>query len=205
VASLVWDPGNGTSAATSDIAARKADIVLLALPWEPIKDVLDSAGGLAGKTVIDLTWPASREADDGFYQMTTKPSGAEIIQSWIPDAMVVKAFGTAASNIIDNPNSAGGAVSIPIASDHRQAKEITARLAAELRLDPVDGGPLRMARNIEAMMELYMVPHLQGRDAGWEFYFRRSNVEGGLTEGDKANLAEIPETQPPLAPCAVDD
>jgi predicted dinucleotide-binding enzyme len=168
-------------------------------------DVLDSAGGLAGKTVIDLTWPASREADDGFYQMTTKPSGAEIIQSWIPDAMVVKAFGTAASNIIDNPNSAGGAVSIPIASDHRQAKEITARLAAELRLDPVDGGPLRMARNIEAMMELYMVPHLQGRDAGWEFYFRRSNVEGGLTEGDKANLAEIPETQPPLAPCAVDD
>jgi hypothetical protein len=67
------------------------------------------------------------------------------------------------------------------------------------------------------MMELYMVPHLQGRDAGWEFYFRRSNywscneytggedVEGGLTEDDEANLAEIPETQPPLAPCAVDD
>jgi hypothetical protein len=149
--------------------------------------------------------------------MTTKPSGAEIIQSWIPDAMVVKAFGTTASNIIDHPNRAEGAVSIPIASDHRQAKEITARLAAELGLDPVDAAPLRMARNIEAMMELYMVPHLQGRDAGWEFYFRRSNywscneytggedVEGGLTEDDEANLAEIPETQPPLAPCAVDD
>ena len=213
VAALVRETGNGASAATSDVAARQADIVLLALPWEPIQGVLESTGGLAGKTVIDLTWPASEVADDGFWEMTTRPSGAEVIQSWIPDAMVVKAFGTTASNIIDDPDSAGGAVSIPIASDYRQAKEVTARLAAELGLDPVDAGPLRMARNIEAMMELYLVPHVQGREAGWEFYFRRSNywscnsytgsedVEGGLTEEQLANLADFPETQPPLAPC----
>lgn len=217
VASLIRKTGNGASASTSSVAAQRADIVILALPWEPIETVLKSTGGLAGKTVIDMSWPASIEADDGFFEMTIDPSGAEVIQSWIPDAMVVKAFGTTASNVIDNPDSAGGSVSIPIASDHRGAKEVTARLAAELGLDPADAGPLRMARNIEAMMELYMVPHLQGRDAGWEFYFRRSNfwscneytgtedVEGGLTEEDLANLAKIPETQPPLPPCTVRD
>lgn len=217
VASLIRKTGNGASATTNDIAARNADIVFLALPWEPIEDILKSAGSLKGKTIVDLSWPASIEADDGFYEMTIEPSGAEVIQSWIPEANVVKAFGTTASNIIDDPESAGGAVSIPIASDHREAKEVTARLAAELGLDPVDAGPLRMARNIEAMMELYLVPHLQGRDAGWEFYFRRSNywscneytggedVEGGLTEEDLANLAEIPETQPPLPPCTVEN
>lgn len=217
VASLIRKTGNGASATTNDIAARNADIVFLALPWEPIEDILKSAGSLKGKTIVDLSWPASIEADDGFYEMTIEPSGAEVIQSWIPEANVVKAFGTTASNIIDDPESAGGAVSIPIASDHREAKEVTARLAAELGLDPVDAGPLRMARNIEAMMELYLVPHLQGRDAGWEFYFRRSNywscneytggedVEGGLTEEDLANLAVIPETQPPLPPCTVEN
>lgn len=217
VASLIRETGNGASATTSDIAARSADIVFLALPWEPIEEILESAGDLAGKTVIDLSWPASVEADDGFFQMTIEPSGAEVIQRWIPKAMVVKAFGTTASNVIDDPQSAGGAVSVPIASDHRRAKETAARLAAELGLDPVDAGPLRMARNIEAMMELYMVPHLQGRDAGWEFYFRRSNywncneytggedIEGGLTESDLTNLADFPETQPPLPPCIVSD
>lgn len=145
--------------------------------------------------------------------MTTKPSGAEVIQGWIPKAMVAKAFGTTGTNIIDNPNDAGGLVTIPIASDHRQAKEITARIAAEPGLDPVDAGPLRMARNIEAMMELYMVPHIQGRDAGWEFYFRRTNywqcnsysgsgdVDGGLTEGDLADLAAMPKTHGSPEPC----
>lgn len=217
VTSLIRKTGNGASATKSYMAARKADIVILALPWEPIEGILKKAGGLAGKTVIDLSWPASVEADDGYFEMTVEPSGAEVIQGWIPEAKVVKAFGTTGSNIIDDPKSAGGSVSIPIASDHRRAKEVTARLAAELGLDPVDAGPLRMARNIEAMMELYMVPIMQGRDAGWEFYFRRSNywtcnaytggedVEGGLTEDDLANLAEFPETQPPLPPCAVDD
>ena len=31
-------------------------------------------------------------------------------------------------------------------------------------------------RNLEAMMALYLVPHMQGRAEGWEFYFRRNNA-----------------------------
>jgi predicted dinucleotide-binding enzyme len=66
VASLIRKTGHGASATTSDVAARNADTVILALPWEPIEPILKSAGRLAGKTVIDLSWPASIEADDGF-------------------------------------------------------------------------------------------------------------------------------------------
>ncbi|NNE36035.1 MAG: hypothetical protein HKN13_12405 [Rhodothermales bacterium] len=44
--------------------------------------------------------------------------------------MAVKAFGPRASNIIDNPNSAGGAGSILIAADQREAGEITANTTA---------------------------------------------------------------------------
>ena len=213
VLALIENTGNGASAMTSDMAARNANIVFLAIPWEPMEQVIKSLGDMEGKTIIDLSWPASILADDGHYQMTTEPSGAEVIQGWLPKAMVVKAFGTTGSNVIDDPNDADGLVTIPIASDHREAKEITARIAAELGLDPVDAGPLRMARNIEAMMELYLVPHTQGRDSGWEFYFRRTNywqcntytgsedVSGGLSEADLANLAEMPITHAAPEPC----
>jgi len=213
VTALLHRTGHGATATNSVEAAQGADIVILALPWAPLEGLLGSLGDMQGKTIIDLTWPQSIVADDGYHQMTIKPSGAEVIQNWLPKAMVVKAFGTTGTNVIDNPDDAGGLVSIPIASDHREAKETTARLASELGLDPVDAGPLRMARNIEAMMELYMVPHLQGRDVGWEFYFRRSNywqchpysggedVSSGLTEEDFENLARMPDAHEPPAPC----
>lgn len=213
VVALVEKTGNGASAATNVMAARKADIVFLALPWEPIEQILKRVGDMEGKIIIDLTWPESEVGPDGYYQMIIKPSGAEVIQSWVPKAMVVKAFGTTGTNVIDDPDDAGGLVTIPIASDHRHGKEVTARIAAELGLDPVDAGPLRMARNIEAMMELYMVPHTQGRDTGWEFYFRRTNywmcneytggeeVDGSSTVSDADNLAEMPQTHGALKPC----
>ncbi len=207
VVALVEKTGNGASATTNDMAARKADIVFLALPWGPMEQIIKSLGDMEGKTIIDLSWPENEVADDGYFQMTVETSGAELIQGWIPKAMVVKAFGTTGTNVIDDPNDAGGPVTIPIASDHRNAKEVTARIAAELGFDPVDAGPLRMARNIEAMMELYMVPLTQGRGAGWEFYFRRTNywmcnqytggeeIDTGVPTSDAGNLADIPETQ----------
>ncbi len=119
VVALVEKTGNGASAMTSDMAARNAEIVFLAIPWEPMEQVIKSLGDMEGKTIIDLSWPASELADDGYYQMTTEPSGAEVIQGWIPKAMVAKAFGTTGTNVIDDPNDAGGLVTIPIASDHR--------------------------------------------------------------------------------------
>lgn len=208
VKELISKTGANASAATSDVAARQADIIFLAIPWEPMEQVIKGLGPVKDKIIVDLSWPASELAEDGYWQMTTKPSGAEVIQSWIPDAKVVKAFGTIGSYVVDDPSLAGGPVSIPIASDHRSAKETVARIAAELGLDPVDAGPLRMAANIEAMMELYLVPHTQGREIGWEFYFQRTNywscdpysggedVESGLTSDQRSDLAEIPMTQP---------
>jgi predicted dinucleotide-binding enzyme len=131
VVALVEKTGNGATAMTSDMAARKAEIVFLALPWAPMEQIIKSLGDMEGKTIIDLSWPESEVADDGYYRITTEPSGAEIIQGWIPKALVVKAFGTTGSNVIDDPNDAGGPVTIPIASDHRHANEVTARIAAE--------------------------------------------------------------------------
>ena len=65
-------------------------------------------------------------------------SSAEMIQSWNPGARVVKAFATLGSYVVDNPAVVGGPVTVPIASDDREAKEQVARIIAAMGLDPVD-------------------------------------------------------------------
>ena len=103
-------------------------------------------------------------------------------------------------------------MTIPVASDHRDAKEKIAGIVAALGLDPVDFGPLRMGRNIEIMQMIYMIPLSQNRPEGWEFYFRRSdyygcylsrgnNVEGLVPVSDADDLAVFPESGGRPAPC----
>ncbi len=213
VVNLVNSTGRGASADTYADAAAAADIVLVAVASHAVEQIIDGLGELDGKVIIDLNWPPTRIADDGYEERLTDISVAERIQEMRPKALVVKAFGTMASNVIDDPHVAGGPVTAPIASDHRQAKETVARIAAELGLDPVDAGPLRMARYLESLMMLYLIPHNQGRQEGWDFYFRRSNYwacnaytggeldETGPTIIDAGNLAEFPHTQGEPEPC----
>ena len=85
-----------------------------------------------------------------------------------------------------------------------------ARMAAELGLDPVDAGPLRLARAIEAQALLYITPYLQLRNAGYEMMLRRANFWtcggpypwGRDPVADAEDLAEFPQPERPLPPCS---
>ncbi len=204
---LVSMTGKNASITTQILAAQAADIVVLAVPWPAMESVAQNLGSLDGKIVIDISIP-SEQAEDGYYVSMVATSSAEMIQSWNPGARVVKAFGTQASYVIDDPDVVGGPVTVPIAADDREAKEQVARIVAAMGLDPVDAGPLRFAREIEALQRLYMVPLLQRRAAAWEPYFRRSSFWECIWQDDWSdpvadadNLADIPETQDPPKPC----
>ncbi len=150
----------------------------------------------------------SDAGDDGYFVSLVETSSAEMIQSWNPGARVVKAFATLGSYVIDNPKVVGGPVTVPIASDDRAAKEKVGRIIEAMGLDPVDAGPLRMSREIEALQRLYMVPLIQRRTAAWEPYFRRSyfwecswSDEYSAPVNDADDLADMPETQGPPTAC----
>ena len=169
--------------------------------------VAQNLGSLDGKIVIDISFP-HEQADDGYYQSMVETSSAEMIQQWNPGARVVKTFALQASYVIDDPGVVGGPVSIPIASDDREAKEQVANIIVAMGLDPIDAGPLRMSRELEAMQRLYGVPFFQRREAAWEFYFRRSYYWECIWEDDWSDavadaddLADVPETQGPVVPC----
>lgn len=199
--------GDDARVTTQKEAAQAGDIVVLAVPWPPMETVAQNLGSLDGKIVIDVSMP-SNQGEDGYPVSLVETSSAEMIQSWNPGARVVKAFATLASYVIDNPDVVGGPVTVPIASDDREAKEQVARIIAAMGLDPVDAGPLRLSREIEALQRLYMVPLLQRRSAAWEPYFRRSYFwECIWTDdysdpvGDADDLADMPDTQGPARPC----
>lgn len=204
---LVSMTGKNASITTQILAAQAANIVVLAVPWPAMESVAQNLGSLDGKIVIDISMPAE-QAEDGYYVSMVATSSAEMIQSWNPGARVVKAFATQASYVIDDPDVVGGPVTVPIAADDREAKEQVARIVAAMGLDPVDAGPLRLAREIEALQRLYMVPLVQRRAAAWEPYFRRSSFweciwldDWSDPVADADNLADIPETQNPPKPC----
>jgi len=211
VKALVAMTGENASATTQLAAAQQGDIVLLLVPWPAMETVAQNLGNLDGKIVIDVSMPLV-QGEDGYPTHMLETSSAEMIQAWNPGAMVVKTFGTMGSYLIDDPNAADGMVTIPVASDHRAAKEKVAGIVAAMGLDPVDFGPLRMARNIEIMQMIYMIPLSQNRPEGWEFYFRRSdhyrcylsgdsNVEGLMPVVDSGNLAMFPQRGEEPLPC----
>lgn len=204
---LVEKTGRNARVTTQKEAAQAGDIVVTVVPWPAMETVAQNLGSLDGKIIIDPSMP-SDAGEDGYYVPLVETSSAEMIQGWNPGARVVKAFATLASFVIDDPDVVGGPVTVPIASDDRAAKEQVARIVADMGLDPVDGGPLRMSREIEALQRLYMVPLVQGRRAAWEIYNRRSYFWECLypaadwaRPADVDDLADIPDTQGPPKEC----
>jgi predicted dinucleotide-binding enzyme len=204
---LVALTGHNARITTQKDAAQAGEIVVLAIPWPAMRTVAQNLGALDGKILIDIS-TAAEQAADGYFVSVVKTSSAEMIQTWNPGARVVKAFAVQASYVIDDPTVVGGPVTVPIAADDPQAKEIVAKIVQAMGMDPFDAGPLRYSQEIEALARLYMVPLLQRRTAAWEPYFRRSYFwecewkdEYSNPVIDHDRLADIPETQGPAKPC----
>ncbi len=209
VQALVSRSGADARATTQKRAAKEAGIVFLVVPWPAMEQVAQNLGNLDDKIVIDVSTP-SRQAEDGYLESMVETSSAEMIQGWNPGARVVKTL-LAGSNVIDEPLTLGGRVTSFIAADDRNAKEVVAGIVAKLGLQPLDAGPLRHAREIEALARLWFVPVLQKRKQGFEMAILPSNYwyciwndDWFKPVGDSANLATFPELENPPEPCSPD-
>jgi 8-hydroxy-5-deazaflavin:NADPH oxidoreductase len=206
VRELVALTGHGASAASQEEATAQAGVVVLAVHWEVMEDVLSNLGDVSGKILVDMSGP-NRLAADGYMEISVETSGGEVIQRWRPQARVVKT-GLPSVYLIESPMILGRPPTVMLASDDREAKEIVGRMVADIGLDPWDAGPLRMSRAMEALGLLFWVPLLQGREQGIEVHLLRSSfwpcswdVQADFgAPPDVEDLAQVPVPAPPQ-PC----
>jgi len=147
---LAREAGVSARAGTPAEAARDADALLLAVHWSRVDDVLKQAGSLSGRVIVSCSLPMS--ADDTRLVIAHKDSGAEALARKVPRARVVSAFGTVPSEVLfrvfENHRRAARP-SLLYCGDHEGARGIAARLIRDVGFDPVDAGPLRIARYTE--------------------------------------------------------
>jgi 8-hydroxy-5-deazaflavin:NADPH oxidoreductase len=126
---LANDAIGNARAGTPHEAARDADVLLLAVHWSRLDDVLSRTGDLAGKVVITCSLPMS--ADNTSLVLGRTSSGAEELAKKVPQAHVVCAFNTVPSEVlfgVYERRRNAQRPSLVYCGDHASSKEIAAEL-----------------------------------------------------------------------------
>src|SRR2546422_7734928 len=169
---LAREAQGNARAGTPGEAARDADALLLAVHWSRIDDVLKQAGDVSGKVIVSCSLPMN--ADDTDLVVAHKSSGAEELAKKVPKARVVSAFGTVPSEVLyDVFERRRNATkpSLVYCGDDAKSKRIGAELIRDVGFDPVDAGPLRIARYTEPFTLLIAQLAYEG-DEGPELAYR---------------------------------
>src|SRR5208337_2468944 len=138
------------SAGTPGEAAKEADTLLLAVHWSRVDDVLKQAGDLSGKVIVSCSLPMN--ADNTELVVADSSSGAEEIAKKVPKARIVCAFNTVPSEVLFGVFEARRKAERPslvYCGDDSSSKAVAAELIRDVGFDPVDAGPLRIARYSE--------------------------------------------------------
>ena len=157
---LAKQVGAGATAGTFG-AAPAGDIVILAVPYSAVLDVVKQYGEeLAGKLLVDITNPVAPD-----YTSFVTPGdsfGAREIAKVAPaNADIVKAFNTQFSHVLAAGPVEGHPLDVFIAGDDAQAKARVSAFIESLGLRPMDTGPLLMARTLEyvCLLSLGLLTH----------------------------------------------
>jgi predicted dinucleotide-binding enzyme len=169
---LVRDAKGKARAGTAREAAQDADAVLLAVHWSRVDDVVKQAGDLSGKLIVTCSLPMN--ADDTALVIAHTSSGAEELAKKLPKARVVSAFGTVPSEVLFGVFAARRKAKRPslvYCGDDARSKGMAAKLIRDVGFDPVDAGPLRIARYTEPFTLLIAQLAYEG-DEGPELAYR---------------------------------
>ena len=146
-AQTVAQTAGAQSSADIASAAAGADVVVLAVPFQAVPDLIPTLGqAVQGKVVIDATNPLKADYSG---LAVSDHSGAEDVQQQLTGARVVKAFNTVLAANQGVGSVDGTQLDGFYAGDDASAKQSVADLLTSLGFRPVDAGPLKAAQALE--------------------------------------------------------
>ncbi|WP_203624432.1 NADPH-dependent F420 reductase [Lacticaseibacillus sp. 866-1] len=158
VADLKWvidTLAPGAVSATSADVVKKADVIILAIPLSRYKD-LDPAA-FAGKVVLDATnyWKEVDGTHNSISDFTR--SSSEVIQDWLKDAKVAKAFNHMGYHDLEIEVDRHPDVprAMAFATDHDDIRPLVKQVLTAFGFDPFDLGPLRFGLVLEPGSPLF--------------------------------------------------
>jgi len=146
--------GSAGLAGTNAEAGAFGEVLALAVPWPIGRQAIESSGNLAGKVLIDCTNPHASDLKGLTVGLNT--SAAEQVAAWAPGARVVKAFNTIGAGNFGRAEFSGQTADGFYCGDDAGAKAVVKNLDKDAGLNPVDVGPLRNARWLEAIAMLWI-------------------------------------------------
>ena len=144
-------------------AVQQAEVVFLATPFATNQKIIEGLQAeLEGKILVDCTNPVGPGFTHG---LNNEQSGAEFIQSLIPNSHVVKAFSIYGyENLKDNQfPDYNLKPAMFFCGDNEEAKEKVSDLISSLNWEPLDVGILKQALHLEHMTLMWVRMIRMGR------------------------------------------
>jgi predicted dinucleotide-binding enzyme len=146
--------GSVTGDASLSASATGADVIVLAVPYLAAREVVQQLPQ-NDSVVVDICNPVDLSTFDSL-AVPPGVSAAEEIAAENPGARLVKAFNTTFAGTLVAGQVDGRPLDVFLASDDEAAKRTVSRLVRDGGLRPLDAGPLRRARELEAFQFLHL-------------------------------------------------
>lgn len=151
-------------------AAKGSDIVILALPWGAAEAAVRDLGALAGQTVVDCMNPIGRTAGGMGLTLGHTTSGGEIVQGWLPGALVVKTLNQVGAEIMADTARLPHRPVMFMAGNDADAKGKVEQLLTALGFDALDAGDITKARLLEPFAMVWINQAImRGKGRNWAF------------------------------------
>jgi predicted dinucleotide-binding enzyme len=136
------------SAHAPEVAASKAEIILLAIPADAAFEVVKQLGNIKGKIIIDAMNAVFRKPD-GFYRTS------EAILAACANDHIVKAFNMIGAENMDNPHYGMQVADMFICGNYDEDKAIVLQLATDAGFRAFDIGGQQMELPLEHMAMIW--------------------------------------------------
>ncbi|HEY6934434.1 MAG TPA: NADPH-dependent F420 reductase [Marmoricola sp.] len=144
--------GDVTGAANAD-AAGKGDVVIVAVPWEGHRELLESVREqLAGKVVVDCVNPLGFDKRGAYALDVEEGSAAQQAATVLPESRVTAAFHHVSAVLLDDPEVDEVDTDVLVLGDDREATDLVQALAGTVPgMRGIYAGRLRNAHQVEAL------------------------------------------------------